>query len=98
MNEIKQAFIVEFHKPKIEQHSYVEMKNINQMIGKSAWEYDKRFKDFMSRLTYHIHDAQHKEWFIGGLRYFTRMLTTNMGFTKISFTTYDEDWIDGGIS
>nr|KUM45298.1 hypothetical protein ABT39_MTgene3471 [Picea glauca] len=91
MNEVKQAFIVEFQKPKIEQQSYVEMKNIKQILGESAWEYDKRFRDFMSRLTYQIHDAQHKEWFIGGLRYFTRMPATNMGFTKRSSTTCDED-------
>jgi hypothetical protein len=66
-DEVRQAFIVEFQKLKTEQQSCAKLKDIKQVVGETAWEYDQRFWDLMSRLTYQIHDTQHKEWFIGGL-------------------------------
>ena len=37
------------------------------MQTKSAWDFDQIFKDLMGRLTFHILDQQHKEWFIARL-------------------------------
>lgn len=30
------------------------------------WDFDQRFKVLMDRLTFHILDAKHQEWFIAG--------------------------------
>jgi hypothetical protein len=35
--------------------------------NETVWDYDQRFKDVMGRLTFHIPDEQHREWFIAGL-------------------------------
>lgn len=38
--EIKTRFIVEFQISNLEQQSCDELKEIKQMVGESAWEYD----------------------------------------------------------
>jgi hypothetical protein len=35
--------------------------------NETVWDYDQRFKDVMGRLTFHIPDEKHREWFIAGL-------------------------------
>jgi hypothetical protein len=43
------------------------MKEIKHAQMKLVWDFDKRFKDLMGRLTFQIPDQEHQEWFIGGL-------------------------------
>ena len=44
-----------------------------QVVGETTWEYAYKLIDIISRLTFKIHDTQHKEWFIGGLLPLTRI-------------------------
>jgi hypothetical protein len=43
------------------------LKEIKQVQTESVWDYDQRFKDVMGRLTFHIPNQQHREWFIARL-------------------------------
>jgi hypothetical protein len=44
-----------------------ELKEIKQVQTNSIWDFDQIFKDVMGRLTFHIPDRKHQEWFIAGL-------------------------------
>jgi hypothetical protein len=44
-----------------------KLKEIKQVHIELVWDYDKRFKDLMGRLTFQIPDQLHKEWFIARL-------------------------------
>jgi hypothetical protein len=65
--EIGQALLKEFWKLKSESQYITELKEIKQVQNETVWDYDQRFKDVMGRLTFHIPDEQHREWFIAGL-------------------------------
>ena len=73
LDEIKAGFMAELQMPNTEQQSGAELKDIKKIIGESAWEYDQRFRDLISRLSYPINEIQHKEGFIQGLLPLTRM-------------------------
>jgi hypothetical protein len=44
LNDIKNALIVEFKKPKLESQYIIEMKEINQKVAEPVLEFDQRFK------------------------------------------------------
>jgi hypothetical protein len=67
LEEIGQALLKEFWKPKYESQYITELKEIKQIQTETVWDYDHRFKDVMGRLTFHIPDEQHREWFIAGM-------------------------------
>jgi hypothetical protein len=64
LNEIKNALIAEFKKPKSESQCITELKEIKQKVAEPVWEFDQRFKTLTGRLTFQIPDEQNKEWFI----------------------------------
>jgi hypothetical protein len=67
LNEIKNALIAEFKKPKSESQCITELKEIKQKVAEPVWEFDQRFKTLIGRLTFQIPDEQNKEWFIVAL-------------------------------
>jgi hypothetical protein len=67
LENIKQALLKEFRKLKSESQYITKMKEIKQVHIESVWDYDHRFEDVMRRLTFHIPDEQHREWFIACL-------------------------------
>jgi hypothetical protein len=44
LNEMKNALIVEFKKPKPESQCIIELKKIKQKVVEPVWEFDQRFK------------------------------------------------------
>ena len=44
LNEIKNALIVEFKKPKSESQCIMELKEIKEKVEEPVWEFDQRFK------------------------------------------------------
>ena len=44
LNEIKNALIAEFKKPKLESQCITELKEIKQKVAEPVWEFDQRFK------------------------------------------------------
>jgi hypothetical protein len=67
LNEIKNALITEFKKPKLESQCITELKEIKQKVVEPVWEFDQRLKTLIGRLTFQILDEQNKEWFIATL-------------------------------
>jgi hypothetical protein len=64
LNEIKNALIIEFKKPKSDLECITELKDIKQKVAEPVWEFDQRFKTLTYRLTFQIPDEHNKEWFI----------------------------------
>jgi hypothetical protein len=56
LNEIKNALIAEFKKPKSESQCITELKEIKQNVAEPVWEFDQRFKTLTCRLTFQIPD------------------------------------------
>ena len=52
LNEIKNALIVEFKKPKSESQCIIELKEIKQRVAEPVWEFDQRFKTLAGLLTF----------------------------------------------
>jgi hypothetical protein len=52
LNEIKNALIVEFKKPKSESQCITELKEIKQRIVEPIWEFDQRFKTLTRNLSF----------------------------------------------
>jgi hypothetical protein len=67
LNEIKNALVVEFKKPKPESQCITELKEIKQRVAEPIWEFDQRFKTLTGQLTFQILDKQNKEFFIAAL-------------------------------
>jgi hypothetical protein len=67
LNEIKNALIAKFKKPKSESQCITEMKEIKKKVVEHVWEFDQRFKTLTGRLTFQILDEKKKEWFIAAL-------------------------------
>jgi hypothetical protein len=44
LNEIKNALIAEFKKPKSESQCITELKKIKKKVAEPVWEFDQRFK------------------------------------------------------
>lgn len=63
-NEVTQEFIVKFHKLRTKQQSFTQLKGIDKVVEETTQKYNHIFQDLTSRLTYEIHNTQHKEWFI----------------------------------
>jgi hypothetical protein len=49
LNEIKNTFIIEFKKPKLESQCITDMKEIKQKVAEPVWEIDHRFKTLTDR-------------------------------------------------
>jgi hypothetical protein len=64
LNEIKNALVAEFKKPKSESKCITELKEIKQKVAEPVWEFDQRFNTLIDRLNFQIPDEQNKEWFI----------------------------------
>lgn len=64
LDEIKNALILEFRKPKSESQCITELNEIKQGANESVCNFDQRFKSLMDKLTFQIPTQQHKEWFI----------------------------------
>jgi hypothetical protein len=56
LNEIKNALIAEFKKPKSESQCIIELKEIKQKVAEPIWEFDQRFKTLTGQLTFKILD------------------------------------------
>jgi hypothetical protein len=67
LNEIKNALIVDFKKPKSESQCIAKLKEIKQKVVEPVWEFDQRFKTLTGQLTFQIPDQKNKEWFIVSL-------------------------------
>jgi hypothetical protein len=44
LNEIKNALVVEFKKPKLDSQCIIELKEIKQKAVEPVWEFDQRLK------------------------------------------------------
>jgi hypothetical protein len=59
--------------------------------NETVWDYNQIFKYVMGRLTFHIPDEQHREWFIAGcLCTFIFLDTTKGHITTRSLRNCDE--------
>jgi hypothetical protein len=67
LNEIKNALVAEFKKPKSKSQAITELKEIKKRIVEPIFEFDQRFKTLMGRLNFQIPDEKNKEWFIVSL-------------------------------
>ena len=56
--------ICEFRKPKSKSQCITEIKEIKQLSTESIWDFDQGFKNLMAKVSFHMSDVQHKEWFI----------------------------------
>lgn len=65
--EIKIALILEFKKPKVELQCITKLNEIKKIPNEIVWDFDKKFKTLMDRMTFQIPSEQHKEWFIVAL-------------------------------
>jgi hypothetical protein len=61
---ILQEVLKELKKSKSKSQYITKLKEIKQVQTESMWDYYQIFKDLMGRLTFQIHDQQHREWFI----------------------------------
>ena len=64
LEEIQAAMISEFGKPKTESQCITKIKEIKQALAKNVWDFDKRFKILMAKVSFQMSDVHHKEWFI----------------------------------
>jgi hypothetical protein len=67
LNEIKNALIVEFKKPKSKSQCIIELKEIKHRVAELVWEFNQRFKTLIGHLSFQIPDEQNKECFIASL-------------------------------
>ena len=56
--------ICEFIKPKSESQYIIEIKEIKKSLAEFVWDFDQWFKTLMDKVSFHMSDVQHKEWFI----------------------------------
>jgi hypothetical protein len=49
LNEIKNALVAEFKKPKSESQCIIELKEIKKRVVEPVWEFDQRFKTLTGR-------------------------------------------------
>ena len=52
LNEIENALIADFKKPKSESQCITELKEIKQKVAELVWEFDQRFNTLTNRLTF----------------------------------------------
>ena len=64
---IKQEFITEFHRPKLEDQFMNEMVEVRKKERESVWDIDQNFKKLKDKLKYPIFGMQHKQLFINYL-------------------------------
>ena len=88
LGQVRMRFIVEFKLPQSEQQALSELHEIQQREGKSAWEYNQKFKDTIGRLAHPIHEGHQREWYIQGLFPLTWILLTQQRIAML--TTYLE--------
>ena len=68
------GLIDEFRKTNFESEYIIEIKEIKQLLTKSVWDFDQRFKTLMAKVSFQMSYVQHKEWFIVSLLPHIRML------------------------
>jgi hypothetical protein len=61
MVEIRQELLKEFKKLKYQSQYITELKEIKQVKNETIWNYDKKFKDLLGRMTFQILGQQHQE-------------------------------------
>lgn len=59
---IKTMLILELKKPKSNSQCIKKLKEIKQGTNDSVWDFERRFKSLMNKLTFQILAQQHKEW------------------------------------
>ena len=59
--------ITKFKKLKSESQCITELKEIKQKPTESVWEFDQKFKNLLSQVSFDIDAQQHREWFIAAL-------------------------------
>jgi hypothetical protein len=64
LNDIKNALIAEFKKPKSESQCVTELKDIKQKVEELVLEFNQRFNTLTGRLTFQIPNEQNNECFI----------------------------------
>jgi hypothetical protein len=67
LNEMKNAIVAEFKKPKSNSQFFIELKEIKQKVAEPVWEFDQRFRTLTGQLNFKIPDEKNKEWFITAL-------------------------------
>ena len=73
IEKVKKSFSDQFQLPKSKQQGIDKLKEIQQNQGDSTWEYAQIFRDVITRISFPIHDMNHKEWFIQGLLPLTKI-------------------------
>ena len=43
---------------------FTKLKETKKMVGESSQEYDEKLQNLIKKLSYIIHETQHKEWSI----------------------------------
>ena len=67
LNDIQLRLIDEFKRLNYESQCTIEIKEIKKLTIESVWDFDQRFKTFMTKVSFQMSDVQHKEWFIASL-------------------------------
>ena len=62
--EVSKGLIEEFKKLKSKAQYIIELKEINQYLNETVWDFDQRFKTLMERVNFEMSNIQHKEWFV----------------------------------
>ena len=65
--KIRNGLIEEFRNPKAKAQYIMELKEIKKYPNKSIWDFYKRFKMLMEKVSFGMSDVQKKEWFIAAL-------------------------------
>ena len=64
LDEINIGLTNEFKKSKLYSQCIVELKEIKKSPNILIWDFNQRFKTLMAKVSFHMSNVQHKEWFI----------------------------------
>ena len=82
LNEIWLGLIDEFINPKYESQCITKIKEIKQLPTESVWDFQKKVKTLMAKVSFQMSDLQHKEWFMSTL--LPHIQTLLMQYTIVS--------------
>ena len=71
-DEIKTNFLAFFKTEDVAHLAAQKLKDIKQIPGEIVQEYDKRFKDLLSQISYNIDSNHLVQWYIAGLLHHVR--------------------------
>ena len=67
LDEFRTILMDDFKKPNFVSQCITYFKEIKQSPNESVSDFDEIFKTLMARVSFHMYDVQHEEWFIVSL-------------------------------